>query len=236
MKWIKSFNENWYGLEKDYTINVDYSKFLNDLDYTYSIIKELNPELRTQWQDWFDAYSAWKKDGFPDKSDEELQMEYGENPKSYELHIRENIKFYSELYNKVKREGSLKVFRALSINDINDVNYNNLGVYWSFIENPDQSFEHSTFKIYIKIYGEVNFNNIDWLNSLDNFVFYGHDESEIKLKRNVDVFVEKIKIIEKTLSNNIKRYDLEGNLIETDYYDFKNSKDKTIILNKNFKT
>lgn len=52
MRYLKLF-ENWYDnrnipdrIEYD-QINIDWSKFLIDLDYTFEIVKKINPGLET---------------------------------------------------------------------------------------------------------------------------------------------------------------------------------------------
>jgi len=228
MNYLKLF-ENWYDNRtikgrKDYSqINLDWSKFLKDVDYTFDIIKQVNPRLETQWIEPFGNYLTLIEGGELDDYHEIETIEEYEN--SY---IKQPIKDYIKLFKKTKDRGYLEVTRILTVDDLSEIDFSKIGKYWSFCDNPSQKFDNIYKKQYIKLIAKARLDSIDWLNSLDNYVYYGDDECEITLREGASIFIEKMINDKRTPSDYKTKKDNKT------FYNFTGNKE-TIDLNKKAK-
>ena len=193
MEYIKLF-ESWYDNRPDAKrteynkINIDWSKFLIDLDYTFEIYTQMNHNLETYWDEPYYNYTVYKGWEEPDEYYDE------EEGSTYEdVYIKGEIKRFMEVYQEFKSRGKvINTERKMSLKSPNDINYNNLGQYWSFCH-ASQMFDQGE-NYYIIMVSDIPHNNIDWVNSLDNYVYFGHDECEVKVKKNHKVFLKHITI------------------------------------------
>ena len=79
-----------------------------------------------------------------------------------------------------------------------------IGLYWSFdsVRKNNNIREFDSNNIHLLITGEAKFDQINWGNGLDNYIYFGDAESEIKLLPNnkikiLDIEVLKIRVYTK---------------------------------------
>jgi hypothetical protein len=156
-------------------------KFLIDYDYTYNWILKYHPKLEIDYP--------------PDEPD------YQSTAK---LEIENRIKYYMDLYKKSKLSNIIDIQRKICIKELNDIDINKLGLFWSF-QPTDIGFVTIDNPYYeVIFYGYTNYNNVNWENSLDNFVYYGFDESEVKLYPNSKVTITKANILYRKKWNKVE--------------------------------
>ena len=193
--------DNWYDTEfgketyKKYT-KPDMNLFLIDFDYTFNWIKEHNPYMQTCFGDHCDT------------SVEELTID---NIVENEINIKSHIKRYMSLYQKWKSDGFIDVYRTLNINSISNIDFDKLGVYWSFIDENDKwgrsrDFINSAHPLSINLYTRIPLEYVNWENSLDNFCYFGGDEDEVKLKPKSKLIITKYIVFRKKDGGNTRWY------------------------------
>lgn len=195
----KTLNENYYDGEKDYTINNKNHKalFLNDLDYTLNWVLEQNPEFETNdesariktIEDWHEYDNRISKD---------------DNIKNFikrKTYIFKNdVINYMKIYQKAKKQGYLTVYRQLGLDKLSDFNKNNIGYYWSFdsvlLNSNLSEFGKDTLRILIT--ADIKFENINWENGLDNYIYFSEYESEIKIINDTNIKIVNVELIHYT--------------------------------------
>lgn len=187
--------DNWYDTSdkesyKEYK-KPDMDLFLVDFDYTFKWVKEHNPHMQTV---------------FGDHNDTPIEELTDDMLKENEINIKGNIKRYMMLYKKWKSDGFIDVYRTLNINSVSDIDFNKIGLYWSFIDMKNKygrsrDFVNSSHKISINLYTRIPLDYVNWTNSLDNFCYYGGDEDEIKTKSRKNVIITKYVVINKEQKN-----------------------------------
>jgi hypothetical protein len=74
---------------------------------------------------------------------------------------------YIKTLNKLnKLKFPLKIYRALSVNNINQINYNNLGSHWTFNKNTAEPYSGDYSKDTIILKGEVMLQDIDIITTI----------------------------------------------------------------------
>ena len=74
---------------------------------------------------------------------------------------------YIKTLNKLnKLKFPLKIYRALSVNNINQINYNNLGNHWTFDKNSAEPYSGDYSKDTIILEGEVMLQDIDIITTI----------------------------------------------------------------------
>lgn len=146
------------------------AKFLIDYDYTYDWVLKYHPNMEIDYM----------------TDDEE---DYKTTAK---ITIEQHIKSYMKLFKKP----IINIQRKITVKNISDIKYNNLGVFWSF-QKISVTFPHGIMSPYYTVifHGSTTHQNINWENSLDNFVYYGHDESEVKLFPDSKIVITDVEII-----------------------------------------
>jgi len=97
--------------------------------------------------------------------------------------------------------GKILLYRALAIKNIEKLNVEKLGIYWSVNEDKtgvfdDEGYEHKekpNYKSVFIIRAEFNTNDIDWQNSFDLYVMNDWMEGEIRVFVGSEAFNLKIK-------------------------------------------
>jgi hypothetical protein len=207
MKFVKTYEtyllkniireDNWYddafGVDKykEY-IKPDMNLFLIDFEYTFDWVKKHNPYMITNFGDHYDM----------DVKDLTKDM-IAEN----EVNIKNHIITYMKLYQKWKLDGFIYVYRTLNVNSLDEIDWKNLGLYWSFIDETSKygrsrDFVDSNHKISIHLYSRIPLTYVNWENSLDNYCYYGNDENEVKLKRKRKLIITKYQVVNKEKKNN----------------------------------
>ena len=144
--------------------------------------------------------------------------------------IKNQILDYSKIYKKVKSENEIKIQRQIFIDNISELDYNNIGQYWSFNE-IEKNLDMQDKNIRITLFGVAHFNDILWENSLDNYIYFGAEESEIKLKKGKKIHLYQMEILPKQISTTLYTYhNLDGTSYQkpSKYLDFKRKKIITI--------
>ncbi len=107
-----------------------------------------------------------------------------------------DVKAKSELVN-----GKIRLYRALAIKNIEKLNVEKLGIYWSVNEDKtgvfdDEGYEHKekpNYKSVFIICAEFNTKDIDWQNSFDLYVMNDWMEGEIRVVDGSEAYNLKIK-------------------------------------------
>lgn len=201
MKYIKLF-ENWYGdRDKQYNLNIDYSKFLIDFDYTFDIVKQINPTFKSERDEMYDGYtSEWymscedifdengvgENDDFNSDKTQKVIMLCKEKFAKYEL------KEYMNFYQKYKNS-KIPVKRVINVDSVSTINWDSLGVYWTFDNKHGRSFSNKN-KTVIEFLGNVDSKYVNWLNSLDNYIFFGESENEVKITKGSPIFIKEYNV------------------------------------------
>lgn len=112
---------------------------------------------------------------------------------------------YSDKYNDVMSESSIKLYRAVCLKKIEDLNLDKVGTHWSFT--PEGVGCYGTMKEIpgskeFILTGKVNPKDIDWEYGFTSFMWYGEDQWECAL--NPGAPVEILKIDAKVLENPLK--------------------------------
>ena len=109
--------------------------------------------------------------------------------KNLNYELQENLEnSYDELKNLI-RNNTIKAYRLLNVDDINDIDKNNLGKHFTtdkentrsddFLEKIsvidfDGNYDYEKFFV---VEVETNINNVDWYKTFDNRInYYGEDE------------------------------------------------------------
>lgn len=205
MKYLKLF-ENWYsdhydrGSREYRKYSNHKSKFLKDFDYTYRWVREHNPQLKNVYGDYSDMDEKKVKEILKDHPEE-----YQEYLDEKETNITAHIKSYMELYEMWEKKGYVPCIRSINVDSMEDVKWNEIGVYWSFTDGGDmgrsRDFDDNNKEIYLTFHSNIEIDKINWENSLDNFTYYGSDENEVKVYPNVPLTINKIEIGIKKESN-----------------------------------
>jgi hypothetical protein len=177
MEYIKTF-ENYHQDDdkRAYKINSQEhkSKFLIDFDYTLAWAIEKNPHMEIAYQSIHD-----------DISDND----------SYWLDtFKGRIQELMQLYNSSKAKGSVAVTRQINVNDVEDINWNKIGVYWSFIPMEAMFFRDTNIKYCVTLHGTVSFDRIHWESSMDNYAYYGSEENEVQIINNSQIHCHKMEV------------------------------------------
>lgn len=155
-------------------------KFLVDYDYTYNWVLKYHPKFEID-------YEAMEDEDYEDIAKHTI---------SYRIHD------YMELY--AKSRDNIKIERKVLVDDLSQINYDKIGVFWSF-RKSDVTFSTKNYPYYeVKFYGVTDSKNVNWENGLDNFVYYGHDESEVKLFPGSNVTINDVRIIYRPNWNKIE--------------------------------
>lgn len=189
-----NITENYYEGNKKYDTSdpIHKEKFLVDLDYTLNWAIKHNPKFET--------------------SDEESRISHIEKWLDYDVNIskKDNIKefiktktntfrydiiAYMKVYKKAKSAGYIKLYRQIAMDKLTEFNYKNIGIYWSF-ENPLTNHINvlGNGKIKFVISANVKFENINWENGLDNYLYFGDSECEVKLYSDANIQILDIKL------------------------------------------
>ena len=200
---IKKTNENWYGdKDKTYETSIEHKeKFLVDLDYTLNWVEKHNPTFKTD----DDEMSIDKIEHFYDY-DSSKSKEW--NIENFKNTVKESaiskIKEYMKVYKSTKKNGFKTIYRQISVDKIEDLKTDEIGLYWSFdsVRKNNNIREFDSNNIHLLITGEAKFDQINWGNGLDNYIYFGDAESEIKLLPNnkikiLDIEVLKIRVYTK---------------------------------------
>jgi len=127
--------------------------------------------------------------------------------KNLNYELQENLEnSYDELKELIKNN-SIKAYRLLNVDDINDININNLGKHFTtdkenttsddFLEKIgvidfDGNYDYEKFFV---VEVETNINNVDWYKTFDNRINY-YDEDEINFISDKELKIINIKEIE----------------------------------------
>ena len=215
MKHLKTYesynnllNENWYGADdKEYSVKLDMSKFLQDLDYTFGIIKELNPLLKT-WRDeaFLNEKSEWGESCEIEFDKFDIDINHGGKVNSADNSllamnsckirlVKDEISEYMNFYYKY-RSKRIPCKRVISVDNLEDINWDKIGKYWSFDNEHGTDFSNPNKQYRVEFFANVNSSSVDWLNSLDNYVFFGDAENEIKIKSGEHINIDYMEVRE----------------------------------------
>lgn len=197
MKHIKTY-ENYILLDEsnthryedeDFTsLNIDTNKFLIDFDYTFDIVKKINPELENNFldtEDWCDECEqefiqfGIDKDGDWDEESDEIQAI---QKKCFDSIARWRTEVYMEFYKWANTQDRFRVYRTINVNHKKDIDYSNLGIYWSF--KPTKSLDIGQLhrgKYTVNFKGFIEAKDVNWIKSLANFIYFGDTENEVNL-------------------------------------------------------
>ena len=128
--------------------------------------------------------------------------------KNLNYELQENLEnAYDELKELIKNN-TIKAYRLLNVDDINDININNLGRHFT-TDKQNTTNEDFLEKIgVIDVYGyynyekffvvevETNINNINWYETFDNRInYYGEDEINFISDKDIKIIsIEEIEI------------------------------------------
>ena len=138
---------------------------LNDSDSVINWLKKYGPE------------SIFDDDG-------NINWEYTDTMTGDDLETL--ILLYKEKYNEIRNKSSIKIYRMLKLNTINDLDLNNVGVFWSFDENGVGAYgvgHNYTGENTFILTAIVNTKDIDWEQGFYSFLLYGRSEFECYMKK-----------------------------------------------------
>jgi hypothetical protein len=111
------------------------------------------------------------------------------------MDVEELIYEYVSKYNNVKNEDFIEIYRLIRLDNINQLELDNIGEYWSFEETGvgDYGSGRREFKGNKKfvLTGLVEPSNIDWEHGFYSFLFYP-DQDECALKAGTNVKITEI--------------------------------------------
>ena len=165
-------------------------KFLLDYNYTYNWALKYHPNLEID-------YDPEERDYY----------------KTADHEIKNRIKLYMDIHKKCKNLNVIDIQRKICIKELKDINFDNVGLFWSF-KKTSVGFVTIDIPYYeIIFHGYTKYNNINWENSLDNFIYYGYDESEVKLYPNSDITILSIDILHRNVKNNVYQFEYNNSSI-----------------------
>jgi hypothetical protein len=209
MKYIKTFEsviEKHRNENKDYSsLNINMDKFLIDFDYTFEIVKKINPKFENKLLSSDMWYEECRKEftdaGFSDDDIDDWQWDYGSEVvqkiecECFERLAKYHTRRYMDYYNTHAKGKHINLSRDISIRDINEINWNNLGIYWSF--DPDWVMDFGgggKGNLNVRFYGTVHSKYVDWVRSLDNFIYFGEEENEVNIFKGSPILINKIEV------------------------------------------
>jgi hypothetical protein len=111
-----------------------------------------------------------------------------EEMKRYDLEaIFSKISEYQQKYYEEKSNNNVIVYRAICVDSVDDINFKNIGMWWSFEEGgvgcygSGSSREMEKSKNMIVLKGIVDSENIDWEYGFISFLYYGDSQWECAL-------------------------------------------------------
>jgi len=179
-------------------------------------------KIEDVWEliDWQDSYS----DLFPGYSEEENEFsdEYYFDSEKQAREYAEDVLGVFEYY---KDQGEIVLYRAITVNDLEDINLDYLGESWSFDRVSAEEFGSHLGGNFVILVGTTSSSNIDWEESLKRYVLFsgiGVSDSENEL---VVIDSSKIKLLRvenrkgKVLKAGIVDRQLREKQLEKDLFD-----------------
>jgi hypothetical protein len=138
------------------------------------------------FNNWDSVVSWLEKDGpeiiFDDESN--IDWTYRDNMTGDDLETI--IINYIEKYNEVSSTSEIDIYRMVLLNNINDLDLRNVGVFWSFEENGVGAYgvgKKMTGNNPFILNATVNTSDIDWEQGFYSFITYGRSEFECYMKK-----------------------------------------------------
>jgi hypothetical protein len=130
-----------------------------------------------------DSAWEWAKQNVTDiETDEESENSY---ERSVAISYKERAAQYSDAYFSIIRKPEITVYRAIRASSLEELNWDELGVYWS-LEKKGASVlgsapAKSQYNHDFLITATVSPQSIDWEHGFTSFMYYGEDQWEIAL-------------------------------------------------------
>lgn len=158
--------------------------------------------LNSSWGEWMETYYQWAAEDLGDLPDDEDHLKQVEE-KAREFAEDELSNQYHEwMYKYRELQFPLMIYRALSINGLEDLKTDGVGVYWS--DDPDCAVPHwgGGAPTYV-LEGEIQEDAVDWPSTLNVNMDpgTGEDEQEIRLKPGARVRVVRVKRLGERVSD-----------------------------------
>jgi hypothetical protein len=179
-----------------YKTDPEIESLLKEKNIPYEIWKDVSEELiREKAKETFNI--SWEN-FINDKN-----VDIGELKAELRLNSNSLKDLYIKTLNKLnKLEFPLKIYRALAINDINQINYNNLGNHWTFNKESAEPYFGDYSKNIIVLEGKITLQDIDIVTTIAYNMLIPH-ENEIYVTNPHNV--KQIKIL-----NRVKKSEKEN--------------------------
>lgn len=102
----------------------------------------------------------------------------------------ERIQTYVDHYNSINSK-YIRIYRAIRLDDISQLDVNNIGLFWSFFKHGAQPQNGKGKNTYV-LTGIINTKNIDWETGFMSFFYYGEDQFECAVNTNVPIKIVEI--------------------------------------------
>jgi len=103
------------------------------------------------------------------------------------------IDTYIDKYKSVSNLPIAQIYRMVLLNTIDDLDLNNVGVFWSFDENGAGFYDIKKTGDYLFILtATVNTNDIDWKQGFFSFLLYGKTEFDCYMKKGAPCIITHI--------------------------------------------
>ena len=107
--------------------------------------------------------------------------------------VDDRVSLYVGKFREVMKKPHVTVYRAICVKKRGDINFKNLGIWWSFEEDGASCYgTDSSGKEKVTITAEVAPKHIDWETGFYSFVLYGEDQWECSLNEGSPVKVTHI--------------------------------------------
>lgn len=130
-----------------------------------------------------DSAWDWAQKNIPDLMAEEEAQTAEE--KAYLSIYKERAMAYSDFYNSIKDKKEIIVYRMIRVGSIDELNWEELGVYWSFKKSGAQVLGDAPgrgdYNRDVLISAKISPQVIDWEHGFTSFMYYGEDQFECAL-------------------------------------------------------
>lgn len=122
---------------------------------------------------------------------------YPKSRSDYAISLRQRkqdeVEEYVDFYHQTRRSGGAIIYRMICVPSINDIDWENLGTYWSYLPEGAASYWKNRDDCKdVLITARVSFDDINWNLGFSSFWDFGIEEAECAVKEGAELEIKAI--------------------------------------------